>query len=91
MILMRVPVRLEILWIIPLFLELVALSVSVALFLSALYVRLPRSALHLGGVHAGRLLRHPHPLSADSGPGEVGVASWSSIPWPRSSRTPATS
>jgi ABC-2 type transport system permease protein len=40
MLLMRVPVRLEILWIIPLFLELVAFSVSVALFLSALYVRL---------------------------------------------------
>ena len=40
MLLMRVPVRLEILWIIPLFLELVVFSVSVALFLSALYVRL---------------------------------------------------
>lgn len=40
MILMRVPPRLEMLWIIPLFIELVAISLSVALFLSALYVRL---------------------------------------------------
>ena len=35
----RVPVRLDILWLLPLLLELVALSLSVALFLSALYVR----------------------------------------------------
>ena len=40
MIIMRVPVRLEILWIIPLFLELVAFSVAVSLLLSAFYVRL---------------------------------------------------
>jgi ABC-2 type transport system permease protein len=39
MIVKQVPVRLEVLWIIPLFVELAVLSVSVALFLSALYVR----------------------------------------------------
>jgi ABC-2 type transport system permease protein len=39
MAIMRVPVRLDVLWLIPLFLELVALSVSMSLFLSALYVR----------------------------------------------------
>jgi ABC-2 type transport system permease protein len=36
---MRVPVRVEALWLVPLFLQLVALTVSLALFLSALYVR----------------------------------------------------
>lgn len=41
MILMRIPAQPEILWIIPLFLELVMISVAVGLFLSALYVRLP--------------------------------------------------
>jgi ABC-2 type transport system permease protein len=39
MILLRVPVRLDILWLPLLFLELVALSISLAFFLSALYVR----------------------------------------------------
>ena len=37
--LLRVPVRLDILWLPLLFLELVALSISLAFFLSALYVR----------------------------------------------------
>jgi ABC-2 type transport system permease protein len=36
---MQVPVRLDVLWLIPLFVQLVALSISVAFFLSALYVR----------------------------------------------------
>jgi ABC-2 type transport system permease protein len=35
----QAPVRLEVLWLLPLFVELTALTVSVALFLSALYVR----------------------------------------------------
>ena len=39
MALLRVPVRLDILWLPLLFLELVALSISLAFFLSALYVR----------------------------------------------------
>ncbi len=39
MVLLRVPVRLEVLWLPLLFLELVALSISLAFFLSALYVR----------------------------------------------------
>lgn len=39
MALLHVPVRLDILWLPPLFLELVALSISLAFFLSALYVR----------------------------------------------------
>ena len=39
MVLLRVPVRLDILWLPLLFLELVALSISLAFFLSALYVR----------------------------------------------------
>jgi ABC-2 type transport system permease protein len=39
MVLLRVPVRLEVLWLPFLFLELVALSISLAFFLSALYVR----------------------------------------------------
>jgi ABC-2 type transport system permease protein len=39
MILLRVPVRPDVLWLPLLFLELIALSVSVAFFLSALYVR----------------------------------------------------
>jgi ABC-2 type transport system permease protein len=39
MALLRVPVRLDVLWLLPLFLELVALSISLAFFLSALYVR----------------------------------------------------
>jgi ABC-2 type transport system permease protein len=39
MIASRVPVGVEVLWILPLFLEMVTLSVAVALFLSALYVR----------------------------------------------------
>jgi ABC-2 type transport system permease protein len=39
MVLLRVPVRLEILWLPLLFLELVALSISLAFFLSALFVR----------------------------------------------------
>jgi ABC-2 type transport system permease protein len=36
---MRVPIRAEALWLVPLFLELVALTVSLTFFLSALYVR----------------------------------------------------
>jgi ABC-2 type transport system permease protein len=36
---LRVPVRLEAFWLIPLFLELIALSLALAFFLSALYVR----------------------------------------------------
>jgi ABC-2 type transport system permease protein len=36
---MQVPVRLEVLWMIPLFLELVALALSMAFYLGALYVR----------------------------------------------------
>ncbi len=39
LILLRVPVRVEVLWLPLLFLELIALSVSLAFFLSALYVR----------------------------------------------------
>jgi ABC-2 type transport system permease protein len=39
MALLRVPVRLDVLWLPFLFLELVALSISLAFFLSALYVR----------------------------------------------------
>ncbi|NLE10262.1 MAG: ABC transporter permease, partial [Actinobacteria bacterium] len=39
MIILQVPVRLEVLWLPLLFVELVALSISLAFFLSALYVR----------------------------------------------------
>ena len=39
MALLRVPVRIEILWLVPLFVELVAFSLSLAFFLSALFVR----------------------------------------------------
>jgi ABC-2 type transport system permease protein len=39
MVLLRVPVRLDVLWLIPLFVELVAISVALAFFLSALYAR----------------------------------------------------
>jgi len=39
MVLLRVPVRLDVLWLPLLLLELVALSISLAFFLSALYVR----------------------------------------------------
>jgi len=39
MVLRQVPVRLEILWVIPLFLELMTLAISVSFVLSALYVR----------------------------------------------------
>ena len=39
MVLLRVPVRLDVLWLPLLFVELVALSISLAFFLSALYVR----------------------------------------------------
>jgi ABC-2 type transport system permease protein len=39
MIAMKVPARLDVFWLIPLFVELVALTISVAFFLSALFVR----------------------------------------------------
>jgi ABC-2 type transport system permease protein len=61
MALLRVPVRLEIIWLPLLFLELVALSISSAFFLSALYVRF--RDINYTGKCACRRLSTPSPSS----------------------------